>query len=104
MIDREVVTGLLLDTESSLSLAELSHCCGVHAELIVEMVGEGILDPLDDDPLCRHFPGSSLPRANRALRLRWDLGINLAGVALVLELMDEIQHLRARLALLEPKE
>jgi len=101
MIDREALTGLLLDSDCSLTLGELSRCCGVHAEFIVEMVDEGILDPLDRDPLCRRFSGLSLMRVNRAMRLRRDLGVNLAGIALALDLMDEIEQLRSRLSLLE---
>jgi len=104
MIDREILTGLLLDSESSLTLGELSRCCGVHAEFIVELVQEGIIDPLDRDPASWRFTGLSLLRVNRALRLRRDLGINLAGIALAFELMDEIDQLRARLNLLEPRE
>lgn len=103
MIDRETLSGLLLDSESSLTLGELSRCCGVHAEFIVELVAEGILEPLDSDPGLWRFSGLSLLRVNRALRLRRDLGINLAGIALVFELMDEIDQLRARLNLLEPR-
>ena len=104
MIDREILSGLLLDSESSLTLGELSRCCGVHAEFIVELVQEGIIDPLDRDPASWRFTGLSLLRVNRALRLRRDLGINLAGIALAFELMDEIEQLRARLNLLEPRE
>lgn len=102
MIDKEILSGLLLDAESSLTLAELSRCCGVHAEFIMEMVEEGILDPLDPNPSCWRFSGVSLLRANRALRLRRDLGLNLAGVGLALDLIDEIEQLRSRLKLLEP--
>ena len=104
MTNRDTLTGMLLDTECSLTLGELSRSCGVHAEFIVEMVEEGILDPLDRDPMCRHFSAASLLRVNRALRLRRDLGINLAGIALAFDLMDEIQQLRSRLNLLEPRD
>lgn len=102
MTDRESLNGLLLDAESSLTLGELSRCCGVHAELIIEMVEEGMLDPLERNPRCWRFPGPSLLRVNSALRLRRDLGVNLAGIALAFELMDEIKRLRSRLQRLDP--
>jgi len=104
MTDREILSGLLLDAESSLTLGELSRCCGVHAEFIVEMVEEGILDPLDRGPGRWRFSGYSLLRVNRALRLRRDLDVNLAGIGLALELIDEINRLRSRLNLLEPED
>jgi chaperone modulatory protein CbpM len=43
------------------------------------------------------FSGSSLRRARLALRLSQDLEVNAPGVALALDLMDEIEELRARL-------
>ena len=42
------------------------------------------------------FTGDALRRARLALRLERELEINLAGVALALELMEEIEQLRRR--------
>jgi chaperone modulatory protein CbpM len=39
-------------------------------------------------------------RATVALRLQRDLGINYAGAALVLQLLDDIEALRARIRIL----
>lgn len=43
------------------------------------------------------FSGKSLRRARSAHRLQRDLGLNLAGIALVLDLMDELEVLLAQL-------
>jgi len=43
--------------------------------------------------LCRH----GVARARLALRLERDLELNLAGVALALELMEELERLRREL-------
>jgi len=43
------------------------------------------------------FPGMQLRRARVAVRLQRDLGVNTAGAALALQLLDEIEALRARL-------
>jgi len=43
------------------------------------------------------FNGISIRRVQTAKRLQHDLGINLAGVALAIELLDEIESLRTRL-------
>jgi chaperone modulatory protein CbpM len=40
-------------------------------------------------------------RATVSLRLQRDLGVNLAGVALALQLLDEVEALRARINALE---
>ena len=40
------------------------------------------------------FSGAQLRRARIALRLERDLGVNAAGVALALELLEELEQLR----------
>jgi chaperone modulatory protein CbpM len=40
------------------------------------------------------FSGAALRRARIALRLERDLGVNLPGVALALDLLEELQRLR----------
>jgi chaperone modulatory protein CbpM len=99
-MNKEILTGLLLDEECSLTLSELSRGCRVHAEWIVELVDEGVLEPTGD---ATHwcFSGPSLHRARTVRRLQQDLGINIAGAALVLDMLDEIEGLRARLRILE---
>lgn len=93
--------GTMLEEELSLTLAELSGACRVHAEMVVALVEEGVLDPQGEDTLHWRFSGSNLRRARMALRLQHDLGVNLSGAALALELMEEIDALRARLAALD---
>ncbi|VAX10910.1 hypothetical protein MNBD_GAMMA26-1030 [hydrothermal vent metagenome] len=94
---KEILTGLLLDEETTLTLGELSRACTVHAEWIIELVDEGILEPTGDDTAHWCFSGPSLCRARTAMHLQRDLGINLAGAALVLDLIEEVETLRSRL-------
>jgi chaperone modulatory protein CbpM len=101
MMKQDILTGLLLNDEVSLSLGELCRVCAVHAEWIIELVDEGILEPMGPDSAHWRFTGPSLVRALRVRRLQQDLGVNLAGAALVLDLLDEIETLRARLEVLE---
>jgi chaperone modulatory protein CbpM len=101
MVKRDILNGLLLDDETTLTLGELCRVCTVHAEWIIELVDEGILEPSGPDSDHWRFPGPSLLRVLRVRRLQQDLGINLAGAALVLDLLDEIEGLRARLQVLE---
>jgi len=96
-----IVTGVVLDDRVSFSLGELCRQCGISAETIIEMVDEGVLEPLDGEPGSWRFAGTALRRAQTALRLREDLRVNLAGAALALELMDELEILRRRLRRLE---
>lgn len=87
----------ILEEQTQLTLIDLCGACAVHAEQIIELVDAGVLEPLGREPAHWRFGGASLKRAHAALRLQRDLEINLAGVALALELLDEIESLRVRL-------
>jgi hypothetical protein len=59
---------------------------GMHPELVRRLVHAGLV-ARDDSPL----------RLARAMRLRRDLGVNLAGALLACDLLDRIDVLEARL-------
>lgn len=87
----------ILEEQTQLTLADLCRACSVHAERIIELVDVGVLEPQGREPARWIFIGDSLHRARKALRLQRDLDIDLTGVALALELLDEISSLRAKL-------
>ena len=91
------LTICILEEQTQLTLADLCRACAVHAERIIELVDAGVLEPVGREPPRWRFSGASLHRARMALRLQRDLGIDLAGAALALELLEEIESLRARL-------
>jgi chaperone modulatory protein CbpM len=88
------LTGIVLDDELSISMRELCRVCGVTAERIMDMVEEGVVDPRGASPREWHFSGKAVVRAQVALRLQRDLRVNLAGAALVLDLLEELEELR----------
>jgi chaperone modulatory protein CbpM len=96
-----VVSGMILDETVSLSLGELCRASSLCAEEVIAMVDEGLLEPGGSSPMDWRFPATSLYRVHVALRLQRDLQVNLAGVALALNLLDELRSLRERLRLLE---
>lgn len=97
----ELLSGIVLDEQAELTLGDLCRACCQHAEWIEQLVNEGILEPAGRDPAQWRFSGTSLQKAHIAMRLQRDLEINLAGVALALELMDEIESLRALVCRME---
>jgi chaperone modulatory protein CbpM len=96
----------LLDEQLRLTLRDMCRICGVHAEFLAELVDEGIIEfQVEGGRRGRdrrasmqrwRFDGIAVVRVQRAVRLQQDLGVNLAGVALALELLDEVERLRAR--------
>lgn len=92
-----VVQGAVVEEEVQLTLVELCQACCAEEEHVRTWVLEGVLEPVGDAPPDWRFSGESLRRARLALRLSHDLEINPPGVALALDLLDEIAELRARL-------
>jgi chaperone modulatory protein CbpM len=101
MATKETVSGIVLDERIEFTLGDVCEACAVQTEWIVTLVEEGVLDPMGQDPSSWRFTGAQLRSARTVSRLQRDLGINLAGAALALELIDEIETLRERLAALE---
>jgi chaperone modulatory protein CbpM len=95
--DQSAPPAELIDEQTTLTLAELCRCFAVEAELIEELVEQGILEPAGRRGRHWCFPASSLRRTRITLHLRRDLGVNLAGAALALDLLERIEELDARL-------
>jgi chaperone modulatory protein CbpM len=98
---QDALTGEIFEEYAVLSIDELSRLCAVDRAYIVELVEEGVLSVVAVEAEQWRFAGTSLRRARRALRLQRDLEINLPGVALALELMEELDALRRELSSLK---
>ena len=91
--------GQLVEEETVITLEELCRHCTVKIEEIMIMVEEGILDPQVErlEPAATaewHFHISSVKRVRTVVHLQRDLGVNLPGAALALELLDRIAELK----------
>lgn len=96
-----ITTSIVLDDSTRLGIGELCRCCDVSAEFIITLVDEGLLEPEGREPADWRFSGAALPRIHAALRLQRDLHVNLPGIALVLDLLEESRRLRAQVQTLE---
>lgn len=95
-----LVESVLIDN-GVFTLAEISRACDVHADWVIALVDEGILEPRGRNSRQWQFSGLCLRRAKTVRRLQRDLGVNLAGAAVAIELMEEMDRLRARLKLFD---
>jgi chaperone modulatory protein CbpM len=89
--------GAVVEEDVQLTLVELCQACNAPEQCVQQWIAEGLLAPVGESPQDWRFSGDSLRRARLALRLSRDLEIDPAGVALALDLLDEIAALRARL-------
>ncbi len=90
-----VFIGDLIDENYEFTLDEICCACSRQTTWIIELIDEGVLDPIGNDQNQWRFSLYHLKRAQIALRLERDLGINLPGIALALDLLEEIQRLKA---------
>ena len=97
----KLLRGDLLDEDVEMTLAQLCRACELNEAQIIELVEQGIIDPLGPEPAEWRFVSVSLRRVRITRNLQRDLGVNAPGAALALELLEEIEELRARLRRLE---
>lgn len=98
----EVLMGQLLDEHLRLQLQELAELCNTTPSVIVEMVEYGLFEPEGRRQEEWKFSGTTVKKLNTALRLQHDLEINLPGVVVIVDMLDELMQLRAQLASLKP--
>lgn len=89
---------------SYVTLSEVAYHCGLHPELIERLVRLGLIDceegQADGEAL---FHADVIPLVRTILRLRNQLGVNYAGIGVVLELMAQVESLQNQVRELENK-
>jgi chaperone modulatory protein CbpM len=93
------LAGTVIDEQVEVTLEEISLYCSVRREQIVALVEEGVVEPKSGARTEWRFAGHSLNRAAKAIRLQRELDLDLSAVALVLDLLEQIDALRFRLQL-----
>lgn len=96
------IEGSIVENEVHMTMVELAKATRTPEDLIMAWVSEGVLSPAGASPQDWRFSGDSLRRAKTAARLMRDLELNSPGVALALDLLDEISQLRQQLQLQAP--
>lgn len=93
----EMLSGDVLD-EVTLSLDELARACAIEPQWIVERVATGILcSSLEGEPSCWTFVSADLVRVRQLVAIERDFDANPELAALVVDLIEEVRVLRARL-------
>ena len=92
---------VVMEEITELTLGDLCRACQANTDIIIELVNEGVIEITQTE---QNFPqqdwrftGLHLHRAKVAMRLQRDLGVNFAGAALVLQLLDELDEVKSKL-------
>lgn len=91
----------VLESQTTYSFEELTIHTGASTEFIKELIAYGVLTPLGMDVEEWKFPLDNFERLKLAIRLQHDLDLNIAGVAMALDLLEELHQIRQQLKDLE---
>lgn len=98
--DRILTVEVFDQDGSTFTLREICERGECHAEFVIKLVDYGIIAPLEDLPEAQqwHFNVEALGRLRKAMRMQRDLKMNLPGLAMSLELLDEVEEMRREVA------
>jgi len=85
----------LVHAELHLSVDELASAAGISPRLLGRLVRLGLIEPVSAGS--PQFPVATLRRLKRMLRLRRNLGVNLTGASVIVDLLDRLEHLEVEL-------
>ena len=96
MAQNEIITAYLLD-DACLTLEELCDACAVEPVWVIRHIEEGLLAPLSGPVNHWRFTSASLTRTRRMRALERDFDAVPELAALMVDLLEEVDVLRARL-------
>ena len=99
MGDNQILTGVLINEETTISWTEVRQQYNVSEEILVEMMEYGLFNV--DITITKPIDQKTMKRILSACRLQQDLALNVPGVVLVLELLDELEEVRNELSILQ---
>jgi chaperone modulatory protein CbpM len=83
---------ILSAEEDYLSLETVASCSGLQLEQVEQFLDFGLIEPARPGPL---FDAATIPRLRRIERLTRDLEVNLAGAAIIADLIDRLRKLQS---------
>jgi DNA-binding transcriptional MerR regulator len=80
------------------TLEGLATRAGMHPALLESLMAYGLIEPIEGVGTQVLFSVDSMARLRVIERLRHDLGVNLAGIAVILDLLDRLTALQREVA------
>ncbi len=94
------LVGVLIEETTTISFNEVCRKYNIPKELLIDMIEQGLFPTQTTQVEQVALDQKALRRLESAFRLHRDLGINLPGVALALELLEEMEKMRSELDIL----
>lgn len=91
----------LLGEADWIAAGEICRLCRLELEAVIELAELGLVSPRGHAPEQWQLPAAALPRLAVAGRLMRDLGLNVSGAALAVELLEAQRDLERQIRHLE---
>ena len=95
------MNGQMLTDSDWIAVAEICRVCRIDARAVHELAELGLVSPRGSEPDAWEFPATVLPRLRVVGRLMRDLGVNVSGAALAVELIESQRSLERQVRRLE---
>jgi chaperone modulatory protein CbpM len=96
-----VLEARVLGESDWISASEICQLCRLDPEAVLELAALGVVSSREPRPGEWQVPATALPRLRIVGRLIRDLGVNVSGAALALQLLEAQRELEIRLRHLE---
>lgn len=97
----QVLEAHVLGEGDWIAASEICQLCRLDMDAVLELAALGVTSSRERAPGEWQVPATALPRLRVVGRLMHDLGVNVSGAALVLELLETRRELEIRLRHLE---
>jgi chaperone modulatory protein CbpM len=97
----QVLEAHLLGEGDWIAVSEICELCRLDLEAVLELAALGVVSSREQAPGDWQVAATALPRLRIAGRLIRDLGVNVSGAALAVELLEAQRELESRLRHLE---
>ena len=91
----------LLGDADWIAASEMCRLCRLELDAVIELAELGLVAPRGFAPEQWQLPAAALPRLAVAARLMRDLGVNVSGAALAVELLEAQRDLERQIRRLE---
>ena len=95
------MNGQMLTDSDWIAVTEICRVCRIDARAVHELAELGLVSPRGSEPAEWEFPATVLPRLRVVGRLMRDLGLNVSGAALAVELLEVQRELERQIRRLE---
>ena len=97
----QVLEAHVLGDGDWIAATEICQLCQMELDAVMELAALGLVEPRQSGPGQWQVPATALPRLRVVGRLMHDLGVNVSGAALAVELLEAQRELESRIRRLE---